>query len=104
MTSVNARVTTHWMNGWFLRFFSRPYLVIDNEEVAVEWGKWTAVEIPEGPVQVGAGVRYARTSELGGFEPQTLQPQGDELSRSTRRLVLRNGFWNHTPFRVESCG
>jgi hypothetical protein len=104
VASVNTRITTHWVNGWFLRLFSRPYLVIDDEEVAVEWGKWIAVEMPEGPVQVGAGVRYTRTSELGGFKPHMLQPQSDETSGSTRRLVLRNGFWNHTPFKIESYG
>ena len=104
MAIVNARVTTHWMNGWFLRLFSRAYLVVGEEEIAVDWGKWIAVEVPDGPVQIGAGVRYTSKADLGGFEPQTIQQPSEGSSESTRSLVLRNGFWNHTPFKVESYG
>lgn len=99
---VSARVTTHWMNGWFLRLFSRAYLVIGTEEIQVEWGKWVTAELPNGPVQVGAGVRYTSRSELGGFEPRTIQQQDGTSCGSIRELTLRNGFWNHSPFEVEN--
>ncbi|UNX53167.1 hypothetical protein MF406_08960 [Georgenia sp. TF02-10] len=98
---------THWFNGWFLRLFSRPYLVIDGEELATRWGKTLDVPLSDGPVRICAGVRYFRRDPLLGCRPETLNVDelssaADHDSGSSHRpqIVFRNGFWNHSPFRV----
>ena len=96
--ALRARVTTHWFNGWFLRLFARPYLVVDGVEHAVRWGRATDVPVSAGSVRIGAGVRYAGRGALLGAESTPV----DARAREGDVLVLRNGFWNHTPFRIIS--
>ena len=96
---VTVVVTGHWLSAWFLRLLARPWVVVDGEERRVRWGEPTPVSLPEQPVLVGAGVRYLGRGPLLGCEQE---PYGGHLGArgGAPRLTLRNGFWNHTPFRL----
>ncbi|MCP3425896.1 hypothetical protein NBM05_07720 [Rothia sp. AR01] len=95
--TLSVRVTAHWANGWLLRAFARPFLVVDGVERPVRWAEPAEVEAAGDVVRLGAGVRYRRADPLGGCEPETLELGGAE---PPREVELRNGFLNHTPFRV----
>lgn len=107
---ASVLITTHWVNGWFLRLFSRPYFVMNEQEFSARWGKAMDVSLPDGPVRLCAGVRYFNRGPLLGCEPETVDFEKDHRddtehgSESLRhpKIVFRNGFWNHSPFRVVS--
>lgn len=98
--TVSAVVVGHWFNYGFLRIFGRPYLVVDGREHAVEWGRPVEVQLPDRPVPVGAGVRYREGGALLGHEPQTYDRHVRTQADGVPQMTFRNGFWNHTPFRL----
>lgn len=105
-----VRVRPHWINGWFLRLFGRAYLVVNDAELLVRWGHRTTVDLPDGPVEIGAGVRYLGRGPLLGYEPETLFTEATGPTTDAgdggppREIELRNGFFNHEPFRVVRLG
>ncbi|WP_250445560.1 hypothetical protein [Actinotalea sp. C106] len=97
---MSAVVVGHWFNGWFMRLFGRAYLVVADEELPVAWGRPTPVQLPDAPVRIGAGVRYLDRGPLLGCEPQAYEGHLGTRGTEALRVTLRNGFWNHSPFRL----
>lgn len=97
MTDVHVHVfaTTHWLNGWFLRVASRPYVVVDGREQEARWGSASTVAVEGGRSRVGVGVRYLGRGALLGLEATPVEGLADGTA-----LVFRNGPWNHDPFRL----
>lgn len=100
MTYIRVRVKTHWINGWFVRLFARPFVVIDDEEYRASFGKSLTVEVEGDGARVGAGIRYGSKGGLMGCEPEEIHARGGSSPERPIDVVLRNGFWNHTPFHV----
>nr|WP_297429520.1 hypothetical protein [uncultured Actinotalea sp.] len=100
MSRASVRVRAHWVNGWFLRLFARPVVVVDGVEVPARWGQATELELPDRPSRIGAGVRYRGTRALLGCEPEEVAPLPTADGVAPRTVELRNGPWNHSPFRV----
>ena len=103
--TVTVRIVPHWFTGWFLRLFSRPYLVVDGHERRVGWGRAVAVISDGASLQLGAGIRYFGRGALLGCEPETVDvpappPGAESTLGKPSALVLHNGFWNHEPFRI----
>ena len=96
MNEFTVQISPHWLNGWFLRLFCRPYLFVDGNLHSTAWGETVALGA-EPPRVVGAGVRYFGRGPLLGLEPEEVELGS---SASETDLVLRNGLMNHTPFRI----
>ena len=97
---MNFRVEAkpHWINGWFLRLFSKPTLVVDSKEFPLSWSGPTEVEIDESrDVAVGVGVRYFGKGKPLGLHMTELDADV-AAHESPAVLTFRNGFWNHDPF------
>ena len=95
-------VVGHWVKGWVLRLFGRAYVVVEDDELPVAWDRPTAVQLPDAPVRIGGGVRYLGRGPLLGCEAQTYEGHLRAGSTGVARITLRNGFWNHSPFRIVS--
>ncbi|SJM68918.1 hypothetical protein [Gulosibacter sp. 10] len=87
---------THWLNGWFLRLFTRPVIRVDGAEASAAWGRPTEIEVEAGIRTVAVGARYRGTSAVLGAQETTVD--ADDGQRV--RLEARNGFFNHQPFTV----
>lgn len=102
MACICVHVMTHWVNGWFIRLFARPFLVIDDVEHRASFREPLMVRVSGDSVSVGAGIRYGGTRTLMGCEPEVIDIQGDAGPSRPIEVVLKNGFWNHAPFRIVS--
>lgn len=98
MQHLRISVKTNWLNGWFIRVFSRPYIVIDGVEHLVKFSTPKCFSSNANSITIGAGIRYFGRGQLLGYEAETfiLDPQPN----GTIEIILRNGFWNHSPFRI----
>jgi len=96
MSTISVRVSAHWSNGWFLRLFSRPYVVVEGKPRRVVWGELTRVAVGSSSPALGAGVRYFGRGPLLGCEPDPV----DLVTVGEKTLEFRNGLLNHTPFRI----
>ncbi|MGP9683883.1 hypothetical protein [Brachybacterium sp. AOP3-A1-3] len=87
---------THWVNGWFLRIFARPVVLVDGTEHSGRWGQPTEVHVEPGLHTVAVGARYRGTSGTLGLDEAEVDVD------SGRRLLVTatNGFFNHQPFTV----
>lgn len=94
--AITVTPKTHWLNGWFLRAFARPYVVIDDAEHKARWGQAHRIEVAPGRRTVGVGVRYLRASALLGTEAIGVNLQPSEHVR----LTAQNGPLNHQPFAL----
>lgn len=95
-----VKIETHWINGWFLRLFSKPVVVIGCAEYPMRWSRATEIEVYcDRFIQVGAGVRYFGKSQLLGVCKSEL-PIGRVAESGLISLTFRNGPWNHDPFRL----
>jgi len=105
MTTIRIRVVAHWFNSWFLTTFSHPYVVVDGERRRVAWGEPTPIVTKGTSLSLGAGVRYFGRGPLLGCEPEVVDlfragDAGTPVGAGDATVVLRNGFLNHTPFRI----
>ena len=88
----------HWINGWFLRLFAKPALVVDSREYPLSWTASTKVEIDDAsPATIGVGIRYFRDGRLLGVHKTEL-PRDPGPHHGPVVLTFRNGIWNHDPF------
>lgn len=88
----------HWVNGWFLRLFAKPALVVGSREYPLSWTASTEVEVDDASrIMIGVGIRYFRGGRLLGVHgtelPREPAPQNGPVD-----LTFRNGLWNHGPF------
>lgn len=102
MTRIRVHVTTHWVNGWFVCLFARPFVVIDDAEHRTSFREPLTARVSGDSVSVGAGIRYGGTRRLMGCEPEVIDIPEDAGPSTPIEVVLRNGFWNHAPFRIVS--
>ena len=87
---------THWINGWFLRVFARPAVLVDGTEHSGRWGRPTDVHVEPGLHAVAVGARYRGTTGLLGLDEAEV-----EVASGRRLLVVaKNGLVNHQPFTV----
>ena len=92
------KLKPHWINGWFLRLFSSPVLVVGSTEHPLSWSAPTEVEIDDSScAMIGVGIRYSRRGPLLGAHMAEL-PVGSGYSCNPKSLTFRNGLWNHAPF------
>lgn len=84
----------HWVNGWFLSAFTRPWARVDGTEYPCRWSGETVVETSRGDHTVETYVRYRGTStDVGTGRLTVVAAEGDDLL-----VVARNGWANHAPF------
>lgn len=102
MSGVSVRVTTHWVNGWFLKPLAKPYVVVNGRERRVRWGREVAIELVSVNAKIGVGVRYFGRGALLGCEPQDIDLRSTSSNDVQSNMVLefRNGPLNHMPFRI----
>jgi hypothetical protein len=83
-----------WVNGWFLRIFTRAFVDVNGEEVACPWREITSISVAPGAVHLTSFIRYRGTSpRLGSGSIEFVGTAGAQY-----RLVARNGVMNQTPF------
>ncbi|MDO4252908.1 MULTISPECIES: hypothetical protein [Bacillati] len=97
MPDVQVTVKTNWLNGWFIKIFSKPFLWVDGNEIPVEFSSPALIKIDNYEFKIGAGIRYFSKGRLLGCDPETIYL---DISRGDFSVVLKNGFWNHSPFSV----
>lgn len=100
MAPAHIQVKTHWLNGWFIGLFARPFVVVDHIEYETAWGSSLRVTIPSGTVCIGAGIRYTRRGQLLGWAPQQRTVTPTHQASAQLQIIFRNGPWNHSPFAV----
>ena len=88
----------HWINGWFVRLFAKPALIVDSKEYPLSWTDSTEVEIDDASgATIGVGIRYFRGGRLLGVH-KTVLPSDSEPHNGPVVLTFRNGPWDHDPF------
>jgi len=93
-TFISVTPTPHWANGWFLRVFAAPVLLIDGVERSARWGHPSIVAVDPGDHRVSVGARYRGTrSALGAVDAVIGIPAG-----VTTGVTATNGILNHQPF------
>ncbi|WP_147441009.1 hypothetical protein [Mycetocola zhadangensis] len=98
IATLTVTPETHWLNGWFLRLFARPYVLVDGVEVLAHWGGPCVIPVEPGRHVVAVGARYLRTRPLLGVDSAHVSVEpGQEM-----RLRARNGALNHQPFAVRT--
>lgn len=101
--TLRVEVKPHWINGWFLKVFSTPFLVVGSTEYRLTWSAPTEVEVDEGQdLKIGVGVRYLRRGTLLGVSMTEL-PRDSAPRNGPIALTFRNGMWNHEPFVLANC-
>ena len=96
--TITVTPETHWLNGWFLRLFARPYVRVDDVEELASWGDPFRFPVAPGRHVVAVGVRYRGTKSLLGADGASVSVEpGQDL-----RLMARNGALNHQPFSVRT--
>lgn len=98
-TAITVTVRGHPVNGWFLRAFARPVIMIDGAEHDAHWSRPRTIPVSAGEHTVAVGVRYRGTPWLLGAESSALQV--GIAAEETRGFVARNGPLNHQPFRLK---
>ncbi|UVI35129.1 hypothetical protein [Brevibacterium spongiae] len=98
---LRIELRPHWINGWFVRAFSTPFLLVgstEDREYRLSWLAPTEVEVDERQsLKVGVGVRYFGRGALLGVSMSELP--GESTSQTAPiDLTFRNGAWNHDPF------
>lgn len=99
MRTFHIKVTTHWLNGWFLRAFTRPYIVVNSTEYSARFSRPIAIESDENTLVIGAGIRYFNRGALLGFKPEVFECDTPLPADAAVEITLQNGPWNHSPFR-----
>jgi hypothetical protein len=95
---LRIELKPHWINGWFLRLFAKPALIVGTREYPLSWVTSTEVEIDDDcGATVGVGIRYLRRGRLLGLRMTEL-PRGSEPHSESVGLTFRNGMLNHDPF------
>lgn len=95
-SSITVVPRTHWVNGWFLRAFSRPIVLVNGTEHAARWGHPLEVAVSAGTHRVGVGARYRGAAGTLGVEESRI----DVANGANLRAEARNGFFNHQPFTL----
>nr|BFF07223.1 hypothetical protein GCM10023233_21920 [Brevibacterium otitidis] len=101
MNRIRVYVKTHWMNGWFIRMFASPVVCVNDRQFPASFTEPTVVSVDVHALRIGAGIRYFSRGPVLGCEPELFRV--DE-SFNEVNVVLKNGFWNHSPFRIVSAG
>lgn len=89
-------VPAHWFNGWFLRLFARPVILVDGAEHEARWAWPTEIPVAYGSHAVAVGVRYRGAQTITGLAESSIAV----ASEQPIVLEARNGFFNHQPFTV----
>ena len=99
-TVLRVRIKTNWVNGWFLRLFTKPVVLVDRVEYPGQWSKVTEIEtIDESSTRVAVGFRYfGRGSVLGPSE--SVLTHNTDAGTDSVDMVFKNGPLNHQPFRL----
>ena len=99
---MNAAITVlpkpHWINGWFLRLFAQPYVLVDDVEHAAQWGRGLKIETSPGRHTVVVGARYHRTKALLGVAATEVEAQANQHVG----LIAQNGPLNHQAFALRA--
>ena len=95
MTDIVVTFRPHWINGWFVRLFARPYVSVDGEVIRCSWSNPTQIQTAPGTRQLQSFIRYRRLipGDLGCGELTVALLPG-----SRTRVMVSNGWANHTPF------
>lgn len=101
MNRILVYVKTHWVNGWFIRMFASPVVCVNDRQLPASFSEPTVVSVEDHALRIGAGIRYFSRGPVLGCEPELFRV--DE-SLNEVSVVLKNGFWNHSPFRIVSAG
>lgn len=102
MHRVRVVVRPHWMNGWFMRLFATPYVVVDGQERAVRFNREAEFSTEKPVAAVAAGIRYARRGALLGDVEERVELRGGP--GEVTRIEFRNGVFNHDPFVARRVG
>lgn len=99
-TVLRVRIKTNWVNGWFLRLFTKPVVLVDRVEHPGQWLQVSEIEIDdEDSTRVAVGFRYfGRGSVLGTSE--SVLTRDAEAGSDQVDVVFKNGPLNHQPFRL----
>ena len=96
--SLQVVIRPHWVNGWLLIPFARPYVRVDGQEYACRWNQPLRIEVPAGPHAVAAFMRYrAVPKALGTGRTEIDVSPGGEVS-----FTARNGWLNYMPFSLNA--
>lgn len=89
------------MNGWFIRMFASPVVCVNDKQLQASFSEPTVVSVEDHAARIGAGIRYFSRGPVLGCEPELCSV--DESS-DVVNVVLKNGFWNHSPFTIVTAG
>ncbi|MEV0985282.1 hypothetical protein AB0I45_13145 [Brevibacterium sp. NPDC049920] len=95
-SSVTVTPRTHWINGWFLRIFARPVVIVDDVEHRAGWDRALRVDVAAGRHRVAVGACYRGTSSIVGAEESSLEVDHGQVIA----VEAKNGVFNHHPFTV----
>lgn len=95
--TVSVEFCLNPVNGWFIRLFALPVVMIDGGGVPASWKHRGVYSLELGPHTVSASLKYRRTPWLLGTGECRIQVT--EANREFA-VIARNGVMNQTPFRL----